>query len=208
MSSEIGNKALLRRIAAFLEVLDVKQMASRLKTDEVIPVVDIGSVGSQAPLAAFNDYELQSGSFTVDVSATPMFSATIMSPAVGKDARVLALDFSLDGDAAIAAANISTEGSLVYGESSFKLWDFYNWEATLASGAWKHRFALWGHGAMGESLMLQQRPININWNGFIPEECAVNFKVEMKDAASNFPANTELTVNYLYLEVNRGRLQI
>lgn len=80
MGSEIGDKGLLKRVADSLKIIDPRQMASRLKTDEVIPVIDLSRYIGTSPInppaanqwtfgtyysSSGNMFEAQTGSFDV-----------------------------------------------------------------------------------------------------------------------------------------------
>lgn len=95
MSSEIGNKSLLKRLADYLQILDVKQFASRLKTDEVIPVIDVGpGMGATYESGTVEEYSV-AGSTAVQFYFINQAAGACLTDDGRFDRRVLSAAFHL-----------------------------------------------------------------------------------------------------------------
>lgn len=194
MSAEIGNKSLLRQVADFLEILDLKVMAGKLKTDAVIPVIDIGRGGFGGSPAL----EIESVSSSSSLGGTTGGSAPGVYTNINGPSRCLAFHMNLNAPVGAAATDLidlrifftsgdeSTETNIV----RLKPWDRQN------TSAYTRYFAMWGSQTVDGSQ--GGRPFSSGWNGYIPER--VSFGWELSLITGTFPAGTEITYTGLFLK--------
>lgn len=181
--SEVLNKALLRAIADILQVGDVKQFASDLATDRIVPVVSVFSPIA-APMFTYEDFE--GGG---DLTGLATAGYTIVSCGSSEIARILALEVSVGSPTGLVGGGlISMQGFLSLGETGCKVFDYPGIGDIDAANPWESRIAKGGffqRDGFGD----------INWEGLVPP--GKSFSVQI-DSSVNMPANTNSVVRAIY----------
>lgn len=182
MSSEIGDKSLLRRVAESLKILDPKLFASRLKTDEVIPVVDVSAWLGAPPITppASQQWEYLYGSGTADLSGTNSGVIPISSLIPGYDAdkihrvvefwwKLTAVGATVSGatDARFDWNLYSADGESNFPYMEWRGWEFVDNDADVVTEIW---YALGGCQAT-PVYPVDAKPLNAlgaQWGGLVP----------------------------------------
>lgn len=207
MSSEIGNKALLRARAERLQILDPKVYPGRLASDVVQPVQEVDPVWPALETAGLEwGFDSESGSGALELEVVP-FSATL-------NRRVLALDvqFSLPSDPTPTTAFFrvlySDGPSYPTPATNYTAIANYNDLFTSQNGtAVLLNWALNGWGASaaanrGTPIIINQ---NSAWDGFVPPGADV--RAQFGPNAGLFDANTQVIVRSLYKTWPIGSLE-
>jgi hypothetical protein len=206
MSSEIGNKGLLRSVAEFLKVLDSKSFANRLKTDVVVPVIDIGR-GSFAGYPSANPEVI--GPNSVNVGGTSELDIpAIYTPQLNGEAcdgRVLAFKIVIAAPIAAAAAdNINIRCYYGYGESSPDILYLRPFDRQDNAAAYTRAFALGGCQTLVGAT--SGRPFASGWDGIVP--AGAYFGAQIWLQAGTFPAGTEIEYSLFAINAPKGRLSM
>lgn len=188
--SEVLNKALLRALAEILDVGDVKQFASELATDRIIPVAPVF-----APIAApqFRYVDYNESDNLVGLATA---SWTIVTCGAGEIARILALEVSVAGPTKFSADDptiLQVQGFYSLEEVGCKVFHFPEWGHVSANvEPWQAHLA---KGGFQVDLDGGAEPATLAWDGLVPP--GKSFSVQV-DSVLNFPANAVGTVRAIY----------
>lgn len=205
--SEIGNKALLRRIADVLSILDVKQFPSMLDTSACGVTIEIGQFLGGI-IKEIPSYEVISGTEQVaDLAGMPDYEYTGV-PAAGDEEEIRLLGFCFDIQGPAAGANIEIYHKAfldIDSEDLVNVWDFNYWELIKTAANWEYRFAMGGHDSGGNGSSLAAKPMGVTWNGFIPAGASFVFKIGTLTGV-NFPATSTLNIKWVGIRDAKGNL--
>lgn len=188
--SEVGNKALLRAIADILEIKDVRQFASELSTERIVPTISVGS-----PIVA-PQFRWEDLNNSQDVTGLATYSATIVSCGENEVARVLALEMELTSATPFAVASLlRMQGYYSLEEVGCKVFNFPEIDVGSAAGPWEAKLALGGFQCNLGGAAATQQPASVRWNGLVPPN--KSFTVQF-DTTTNMPANSTAIVRAIY----------
>lgn len=213
MNSGIGNRRLMQALGRLLSIEDVKQAPARLKTDELIPVVNVEP--------AWSSYETWSYTATVQMTGESYWSWDVagrgfgvVPPSLSTNARqdtqdketvIMGMAVDLAYDAAGLAADAGVVLSMVayrydgsFGILSQAIDPAWVTVGTAAVGDhyyWSHEWGVTQKGAPEQ--MISRGPI------WVPEGCSYGL-TSARLAGGSFPANTTLTVTAFGVQVPKG----
>lgn len=187
MSSEVGNKSLLKRVADSLQIIDPRQMASRLKTDAIIPVVDISRYIGQAPVepGGSSEWTYRAISTETDLRGDSGGVIDIMGGLEDNDRivrllnlhwrLVVAIEDPLGGDSNFGFSLLYPIDEMSQKIVDHQRWDNFNGEALAVSDI---RYALHGSTSAitNPASSVPAIPVGDTWNGLIPPGKALNLE--------------------------------
>lgn len=183
MSSEIGNKALLRERAERLQILDRKIYPVNLATDVVQPVQEVDPQ-YMGPVIGAETYAIDSN--TEDLSGLSLLNFEII-PATAADiqSRVNALHFAanIPSDAAPSEVQLFFYYEFAVGQA-FRIVDLKPWFSTVNGSLTQVRYALGGSFVVVSGT-------NSGWHGYIPPTVPIRCSI-VKSSGGTFPAGSEL----------------
>lgn len=230
MSSEIGNKELLRAMANFLAILDVKQAPSRLNTEEVQAVFDLsrGFSGPRTDLIRQGDIATGGPAFTLDglvtgnvslVGPFPQGSAfrgltNGSSPAGANtdpnlDTKVHAASIRIQLDAAGAVALggaiidffFRFDNTAIFASPLGGITNVYTGIFTVDPAITQYNITLGGYPAVDAASGGSNR-VPLPWSGFVPAQWVFSSLVQTRGPV--FPANSVLTARIAGSQVPLG----
>jgi len=205
----IGNRALLKALADYLQVEGVNRAPDMLHRDQVWPVVSMGEVGGYE----FFEHTTIAASVVGQPSYTEnIFDVSLRPELRNKTLQVLALDVVIAGNADAADTEMDFQ-VLTLSPSLAAFIDIPRWETTSAGAAWSRR---WAMGGTTVTSFNARSGIASFWNGIIPAGAnnlsgvgtggSVNMglRLDIVRRSGNFPAASNVTTRGLCVAVPRG----
>lgn len=211
MFSEIGNKGLLRRLAAALKILDVKQFPSRLETDsvKVVAALDLGPNS----FAQWQAYQVigAAGLFTLSWqlfggAGSGNFPTAANDPDKDNDVVILGMHIAVQLDAAGAAALAGQRVVIVHQRQALGAtigvltMGIINTQAIAGPQLYYDwSFPFWSSKPVGASTPYAFGPESV----YVPAGSIYSLVIATSGGGA-WPANTDVTVEAFGIKVPKG----